>query len=165
MIITASYVFYGWWDWHFIFLLAGCTLWNQLLAVQIARTPVRSRRKLLVAVAVAGDLCVLAYFKYFDFFVNSSHNLADMVGLGLPLATRTIVLPVGISFYTFMAISYVVDTYRGEFEPVDARPVRRLPVLLPASRRRADRARRGAPAADGDAAGSRAASTRAVPST
>ena len=118
VIITASYVFYGWWDWHFIFLLAGCTLWNQLFAVQIARTSVRSRRKLLVAVAVTGDLCVLAYFKYFDFFVNSSHNLADMVGLGLPLATRTIVLPVGISFYTFMAISYVVDTYRGEFEPV-----------------------------------------------
>ena len=118
VIITASYVFYGWWDWHFIFLLAGCTLWNQLFAVQIARTSVRSRRKLLVAAAVTGDLCVLAYFKYFDFFVNSTHNLADMVGLGLPLATRTIVLPVGISFYTFMAISYVVDTYRGEFEPV-----------------------------------------------
>ena len=118
-IIAASYVFYGWWDWHFVFLLAGCTIWNHVLAVRIDRsTPRSGRAKLLLSVAVAGDLAVLGYFKYYDFFVSSSHNLAVQVGIGLPLDTRSIVLPVGISFYTFMAISYVVDTYRRDFKPV-----------------------------------------------
>jgi alginate O-acetyltransferase complex protein AlgI len=105
-IIAASYVFYGWWDWHFVFLLAGCTLWNHVLAVRIDRAAEQRTRKALLAVAVAGDLGVLGYFKYYDFFVSSSHNLAVQVGIGLPLETRSIILPVGISFYTFMAISY-----------------------------------------------------------
>jgi alginate O-acetyltransferase complex protein AlgI len=116
-IVVASYVFYAWWDWHFVFLLAGCTVWNQLLAVRIHRARVRSQRKALLWLALAGNLGVLGYFKYYDFFVNSSDNLLSVVGLDVPLSLRTIVLPVGISFYTFMAISYVVDTYRGEIVP------------------------------------------------
>ncbi len=116
-ILVASYVFYSWWDWRFIFLLAGCTVWNQVLAVRIHRATTQSQRKLLLVVALAGDLGVLGYFKYYDFFINSSQNMAAIVGLELPLSLRTIILPVGISFYTFMAISYVVDTYRGDFVP------------------------------------------------
>ena len=116
-IIVASYVFYSWWDWRFIFLLAGCTLWNQLLAVRIHRASTQAQRKALLTVALIGDLGVLAYFKYYDFFISSSQNMAAIVGLELPLSLRTIILPVGISFYTFMAISYVVDTYRGDFVP------------------------------------------------
>jgi D-alanyl-lipoteichoic acid acyltransferase DltB (MBOAT superfamily) len=117
-IIAASYVFYGWWDWHFVFLLAGCTIWNYLLAIQIFRAAEPRSRKAWLIVAIAGDLALLGYFKYYDFFVSSAHNLANEAGMGLPLATRAIVLPVGISFFTFMAISYIVDTYRGDFEPV-----------------------------------------------
>src|SRR5215831_9883063 len=90
--IVASYVFYSWWNWHFIFLLAGSTLWNHAFAVAIHRARVQSQRKLLLTLAVVGNV--------------------------LPLSIRTIVLPVGVSFYTFMAISYVVDTYRGDFVPV-----------------------------------------------
>ena len=116
-IVIASYVFYSWWDWRFVFLLAGCTVWNQVLAVRIWRTPDRSRRKALLFLALAGDLGVLGYFKYYDFFVNSTDNLLSVVGLDAPVGLRTIVLPVGVSFYTFMAISYVVDTYRGDFVP------------------------------------------------
>ena len=86
-------------------------------------------------------------------------------GWGCRSSTRSIVLPVGISFFTFMAISYVVDTYRGDFEPVTLGRLRRLPLVLPAPRRRADRARRRAAPADGDAAATRAGSTRAAPST
>ena len=67
--------------------------------------------------ALAGNLGVLGYFKYYDFFVTSSDNLASYVGIDMPLSLKTIVLPVGISFFTFMAISYVVDAYRGEFQP------------------------------------------------
>ena len=116
-IIVASYVFYSWWDWRFIFLLAGCTLWNQLLAVRIWRARAPVRRKALLTLALAGNLGVLGYFKYYDFFVSSSDNLLSVVGVDVPLGLRSIVLPVGISFYTFMAISYVVDAYRGDFEP------------------------------------------------
>jgi D-alanyl-lipoteichoic acid acyltransferase DltB (MBOAT superfamily) len=117
-VILASYVFYSWWDWHFVFLLAGSTLWNQLLAVRIHRSTVASQRKALLALALAGNVGVLGYFKYYDFFVSSTDNLLSVVGLDLPLGLRSLVLPVGVSFYTFMGISYVVDTYRGEFVPV-----------------------------------------------
>ncbi|HET9938915.1 MAG TPA: MBOAT family protein [Gaiella sp.] len=116
-IIVASYVFYSWWDWRFVFLLAGCTLWNQVLAVRIWRARSQSQKKSLLFLALAGNLAVLGYFKYYDFFVTSSDNLLSVVGLDMPLEVKSIVLPVGISFYTFMAISYVVDAYRGEFEP------------------------------------------------
>ena len=117
-IIAASYVFYAWWDWRFVFLLAGCTVWNQVMAR--ADPPERGReprRKALLWLALAGNLGVLGYFKYYDFFVNSSDNLLSVVGLDAPVGLRSIVLPVGISFYTFMAISYVVDTYRREIVP------------------------------------------------
>ena len=116
-IIAASYVFYSWWDWRFVLLLAGCTIWNQMLAVRIWRTTDRARRKGLLFLALAGNLGVLGYFKYYDFFVSSTDNMAAIVGYDLPLSLKSIVLPVGISFFTFMAISYVVDAYRGEFEP------------------------------------------------
>jgi alginate O-acetyltransferase complex protein AlgI len=116
-IIAASYVFYAWWDWRFVFLLAGCTVWNQLFAVRISRAGVQAQRKALLTLALAGNVAVLAYFKYYDFFVSSSDNLLSVVGLSAPLELRSVVLPVGISFYTFMAISYVVDTYRGEIVP------------------------------------------------
>jgi D-alanyl-lipoteichoic acid acyltransferase DltB (MBOAT superfamily) len=115
--VVASYVFYAAWDWRFVFLLAGCTLWNQLLAVRIWRTSDRTRRRALLALAVAGDLGLIGYFKYYDFFVDSADGLFGIVGLDFPLGLRSIVLPVGISFFTFMAISYVVDAYRGEFQP------------------------------------------------
>jgi D-alanyl-lipoteichoic acid acyltransferase DltB (MBOAT superfamily) len=116
-IIVASYVFYAWWDWRFVLLLAGCTVWNQVLAVRIWGASDVARRRFLLVLALAGNIGVLAYFKYYGFFVDSTQNLATIVGLDLPFSVKTVVLPVGISFYTFMAISYVVDAYRGEFKP------------------------------------------------
>jgi D-alanyl-lipoteichoic acid acyltransferase DltB (MBOAT superfamily) len=116
-IIIASFVFYGWWDWRFVFLLAGSILWNQLLAVRLHRASVQSQRKTLLVIGLAGNIALLGYFKYYDFFVSSTQNLATIVGLDLPVSVREIVLPVGISFYTFMAISYLVDTYRGDTVP------------------------------------------------
>jgi alginate O-acetyltransferase complex protein AlgI len=115
--IAASYVFYSAWDWRFVFLLAFSTVWNHLFAVGIHRSADRTRRKLLLAAAVVGDVALLGYFKYYDFFVSSTHNVFTLVGLEVPLEVRSIVLPVGISFFTFMAISYVVDTFRGDWEP------------------------------------------------
>ena len=115
--IAASYVFYSAWDWRFVFLLAFSTVWNHVFAVGIHRSSDRTRRKLLLGAAVAGNVALLGYFKYYDFFVSSTHNLFTLVGVEVPLEVRSIVLPVGISFFTFMAISYVVDTYRGDWEP------------------------------------------------
>ncbi|GIU93930.1 MAG: alginate O-acetyltransferase [Gaiellaceae bacterium] len=116
-VVAASFVFYAGWDWRFCFLLAFSILWNHVFALGIesaASTP--TRRRLLIA-ALAGNLALLGYFKYYGFFVSSASNLFASVGLDLPLEVRSIVLPVGISFFTFMAISYVVDVYRGDIAP------------------------------------------------
>ena len=119
-IVLASFVFYSWWDWRFVLLLGGSIVLNQVFAVRIHRARRPSLRKRLLIVALAANVGLLAYFKYYDFFVSSSQNLLSLVGLDMPLEIRSVVLPVGISFYTFMAISYVVDVYRGEFEPVSS---------------------------------------------
>jgi len=117
-IIASSYVFYSAWDWRFVFLLAFSTVWNQAFAVAIHKRTEPRARKVLLTAAVGGNLALLGYFKYYGFFVTSTHNLFSLVDLNVPLEVRSIVLPVGISFFTFMGISYVVDTYRGDFEPV-----------------------------------------------
>jgi D-alanyl-lipoteichoic acid acyltransferase DltB (MBOAT superfamily) len=110
-ILAASFVFYGWWDWRFVFLLAASIVVNQILAVAIHRAEPERARKALLGVAVAFDLGILAYFKYTNFFLSSADNV-----LGTSWLTN-VTLPVGVSFYTFMAISYVVDTYRRELVP------------------------------------------------
>jgi D-alanyl-lipoteichoic acid acyltransferase DltB (MBOAT superfamily) len=110
-ILAASFVFYGWWDWRFVFLLAASIVGNQVLALAIHRAERAAARKALLGLAVAFDLGILAYFKYTNFFLSSADNL-----LGTSWLTN-VTLPVGVSFYTFMAISYVVDTYRRELVP------------------------------------------------
>jgi alginate O-acetyltransferase complex protein AlgI len=115
--IAASYVFYGWWDWRFVFLLAASTLVNQGFAVAIHRQRDPLLRRGLLAADVAFNLGVLVYFKYYDFLITSAQNgLAD-VGLDVSPPLLSALLPVGISFFTFMALSYVIDVYRGDFEP------------------------------------------------
>jgi D-alanyl-lipoteichoic acid acyltransferase DltB (MBOAT superfamily) len=116
-IIAASFVFYAGWDWRFCFLLAASIVWNQVFALAIHRSAAVRDRKRLLAAAVAGNLALLGYFKYYGFFVSSTNNLFAWVDVDLPLEVRSVILPVGISFFTFMAISYVVDVYRGDFQP------------------------------------------------
>lgn len=110
--LAASYLFYAAADPRFCLLLAGITLWNQAMAIQIARG-----RPRLVVLAVAVDLLVLGVFKYYGFFVGDVGDVLDGIGLGMPLPLLTIALPVGISFITFQAISYAVDVKRGVLEP------------------------------------------------
>jgi D-alanyl-lipoteichoic acid acyltransferase DltB (MBOAT superfamily) len=116
-IVVASFVFYSTWDWRFVFLLAVSIAWNHLFALAIHRRTDARTRKTLLAVALAGNVALLGYFKYYDFAVTSTNNLFAFAGVDVPLEVRSIVLPVGISFFTFMGISYVVDVYRGDFEP------------------------------------------------
>ena len=116
--LAASFFFYGWWDARFVLLLAGSCVVNQIIAVEIAARRDPRARKGLVALAVAVNLAVLGYFKYFGFFASSAQNTLNEFGLALDPGFASIVLPVGISFFTFQALSYVIDVYRGDFAPV-----------------------------------------------
>jgi alginate O-acetyltransferase complex protein AlgI len=116
-IVLASYVFYASASWRFCLLLAGVTLGNQLAAQQLGRTDDDRKRRAIVTVAVALDLGTLAVFKYYAFFVSNFDDALNRLNLGLPLPLLTIALPVGISFFTFQAISYVVDVKRRVVEP------------------------------------------------
>jgi D-alanyl-lipoteichoic acid acyltransferase DltB (MBOAT superfamily) len=117
MILIASYVFYGWWDWHFTFLLAVSTVINQAGAVAVSRVREQRQRRLVMAGTVAMDLGLLGWFKYYGFFAVNVANGLHRLGIHSPLPLLQVALPVGISFFTFMGISYVVDVYRGTVEP------------------------------------------------
>jgi D-alanyl-lipoteichoic acid acyltransferase DltB (MBOAT superfamily) len=115
-VLACSYVFYAAANWKFCLLLAALTLLNQAAAVLIARAGPR-RSKQIMAAAVALDLGVLGLFKYYGFFVQDMGDVLDAVGLGLPLPLLSLALPIGVSFFTFQAISYVVDVRRGLLAP------------------------------------------------
>jgi len=117
MLLLASYVFYACWDWRFLGLLLLSTTIDWTLANLIAREPTRAGAKRWVAASVAVNLCFLGFFKYFNFFVDSADALLKGVGLAGFARHLDVVLPVGISFYTFQSISYIVDVYRGEVAP------------------------------------------------
>ncbi|HST14139.1 MAG TPA: hypothetical protein VLJ44_04700, partial [Gaiellaceae bacterium] len=118
-ILAASFVFYAWWDWRFVFLLAASIVVNHVLAVAIYRAHGVRARKGLLALALLFDLGMLGYFKYAGFLVSSAENALSRVGLPSSSFALSVTLPIGISFFTFMALSYVIDVYRGELEPVD----------------------------------------------
>jgi D-alanyl-lipoteichoic acid acyltransferase DltB (MBOAT superfamily) len=114
--IGASYVFYAWWDWRFVLLLVGISILAQLGAIAVARTRSPRPRLVVNGIAVVLLLVPLAFFKYYGFFaVNVTNTLASL-GVEPSIPLIQVVLPVGISFFTFMAIAYVVDVYRGDFE-------------------------------------------------
>jgi alginate O-acetyltransferase complex protein AlgI len=115
--LAASYFFYGYWNWRFCLLLGLSTIVNQAFAWAIYRDRVDQRRKLLLGFAVAFNLAILGYFKYVDFFLRSSHDILDQFGVAGGQRLINVALPVGISFFTFQALSYVIDVYRRDFEP------------------------------------------------
>ncbi|MGP8058987.1 MAG: MBOAT family O-acyltransferase [Acidimicrobiales bacterium] len=151
--LALSYFFYSWWDWRFVLLLAASTLVAQGGAVAITRLEGHRAKRAALVVSCAALLGLLGYFKYYGFVSANVDNALHQVGLGrlIPIIQPT--LPVAISFFTFMALSYVIDVYRGELEvarPMDmavylsffphliAGPIVRGTELLPQIRRKRD---------------------------
>lgn len=116
-ILIASYVFYAAANLRFCLLLGGVTLLSQTAARLLGRTEDETRRKWITGIAVGLNLGTLAVFKYYSFFVQNISDLLDTIGLGSPLPLLTVALPIGISFYVFQAITYVVDVKRRQVEP------------------------------------------------
>lgn len=116
-ILAASYLFYAAASARYCILLGGITLANQAGAMLVHRTEGERRRKWIVGVTIAIDLAVLGLFKYYGFFADEISAFLDSLGLGMPLPLLTLALPIGLSFITFQAISYVVDVKRGLLPP------------------------------------------------
>ena len=124
--LAASYFFYGYTDPRFVLLLATSTLLNQGAAVALARWPQRasrpgrrgrSARSTILIAALAADLGLLGWFKYYGFFALSLDQTLGDLDLGAPLPLLQVALPIGISFFTFQAMSYVIDVWRGDTQP------------------------------------------------
>jgi len=147
LLFVASYVFYGAWDWRFLGLLGGSTVGNYAIGLLLGRERSQLRRRAIVSCGIAFNLVLIGVFKYFNFFASNLVALADLSGWHVDYAAANIILPVGISFYTFQAISYIVDVYRGDipvaknfvdfalfksfFPQLVAGPIERAKHLLP----------------------------------
>lgn len=146
-LLAASYVFYGWWDWRFLFLLFASTVLDYTVAIFLERSTNPRARRALIGCSLAGNLGMLGFFKYYDFFVASAKDALSALGIPFTPALLEAVLPVGISFYSFQTLSYALDVYRGEqracrsfvdfalfvtyFPQLVAGPIERATRLLP----------------------------------
>ncbi len=117
LVAVASYVFYGWWDWRFLCLIFFTTVCSYASGIMIERYEGRRRvQKWISTLNIALNLGILGVFKYYNFFVDSMNQLVSAFGFTLDWPTANLILPVGISFYTFQALSYSIDIYRGQIK-------------------------------------------------
>ena len=117
-LVVASYVFYGWWDWRFLFLLLASTFIDFFVGLAINVTESQSRRRVFLIASILANLGILGFFKYYDFFVTSLQQALASIGLQTSsLTTLGIILPVGISFYTFQTMSYAIEIYQKKIQP------------------------------------------------
>ena len=118
LILISSYVFYGWWDYRFLSLIFLSTIVDYTVGLNIPKQNSEKKQKLLLWCSVLFNLSVLGFFKYYNFFVDSWIDLFSSVGYEIKSVwTLNIILPVGISFYTFQTMSYTIDVYRKKLEP------------------------------------------------
>jgi len=117
LLLAASYFFYGWWDWRFLLLMIGSTVVDYVIARRIEDTAAPAKRKALMIASLAVNFTILGFFKYFNFFLNSSALALDAIGFhNVPRSFLAIILPPGISFYTFQEVAYIVDVYAGRIK-------------------------------------------------
>ena len=113
-IVVASYIFYGWWDWRFLILIAITTVLSFLSGIGIEKAPTQRAKKTVMIANVVVNLGILGVYKYYDFFAT---QFAELFGIQSDFLLLHLILPVGISFYTFQALSYSIDVYRKQIEP------------------------------------------------
>jgi len=117
VIVLSSFIFYGWWDWRFLGLLLFSSLVDFFVGLVLRRENRPDRRKILLGISVALNLGLLGYFKYFNFFIDNFNEAFTFFGHPFRSEAMHIILPVGISFYTFQSMSYGIDVYRRKLEP------------------------------------------------
>lgn len=154
-VVVVSYIFYGWWDWHFLLLIAFTTLCSYISGLGIARCKAENQiggGKILCVGNILINLLILGVYKYYNFFVDSFISAFSLFGIELHPTTLNLILPVGISFYTFQALSYTIDVYRSKlnatrdivsffafisfFPQLVAGPIERATNLLPQFQKR-----------------------------
>ena len=116
-LLVISYVFYGWWDWRFLALIAFSSFVDYNIGLRLDRTQEQRKRKLLLYMSMLVNLGFLGYFKYYNFFIDNFKLAFESIGINMHLSSLQIILPVGISFYTFQTMSYTIDVYRKKLEP------------------------------------------------
>ena len=129
LLLVASYVFYGWWDWRFLGLIALSTLVDYFVGIRIEEADDRQRKKRWLWISLAVNLGILGYFKYANFFIENWITAWDGLGVTMHASTLQIILPVGISFYTFQTLSYSIDIYRGNLKATRLRLETRRKIL------------------------------------
>ena len=147
IIILASYFFYGWWDWRFMALLLFSTFANYTISIVLSREEITIRRKALIWLSIVVNIGLLGFFKYYNFFLDNFITAFSIFGRDISTQSLHIILPIGISFYTFQSLSYTIDIYKsklpatrdfiafaafvGFFPQLVAGPIERATSLLP----------------------------------
>ena len=117
LIVVASYVFYGWWDWRFLSLIIFSTVVDYLIGQKLRTEEKQSKRKVLLWTSIIVNLGFLGFFKYYNFFLENFVDVFSLFGMQINANSLNIILPIGISFYTFQTLSYTIDVYKKKLEP------------------------------------------------
>tara|TARA_B100000809_G_C14985120_1_gene475956 strand:- start:292 stop:861 length:570 start_codon:yes stop_codon:yes gene_type:complete len=117
LIVMVSYVFYGWWDWRFLSLIFFSTIIDYSIGVLLKSESNNKKRKLFLWTSIIMNLGFLGLFKYYNFFLDNFISTFSLFGIKMNLSSLNIILPVGISFYTFQTLSYTIDVYKRKLEP------------------------------------------------
>jgi D-alanyl-lipoteichoic acid acyltransferase DltB (MBOAT superfamily) len=117
LIVVASYVFYGWWDWRFLSLIVFSTVVDYTVGRQLRIEENQLKRKILLWTSILVNLGFLGFFKYYNFFLDNFITAFSFFGQDIQPNSLNIILPVGISFYTFQTLSYTIDVYKRKLEP------------------------------------------------
>ena len=117
LIATSSYVFYGWWDWRFLSLILFSTIVDYSVGRKLQNEENQAKRKILLWISILVNLGFLGFFKYYNFFLDNFISAFSFFGTEIKANSLNIILPVGISFYTFQTLSYTIDVYKRKLEP------------------------------------------------
>lgn len=119
LLVLASYLFYGWWDWRFLSLILFSTLVDFGVGHYLARTQAQTKKRLLLWISILVNLGFLGFFKYYNFFLDNFIAAFSFMGSEIQASSLQVILPVGISFYTFQTLSYTLDVYKGKLTPTN----------------------------------------------